>query len=188
MLDIDPLPVSIIAISFGLMLLLASVHKLSEFRRFAAILEDYRVLPAAVVPIAAVILAAVEAVIGLAWLFAPAAIMPAVATVTLLSLYTLGIVVNLLRGRVHISCGCGIGNAVGTGDSLSWGLVLRNMVLIGAAGVAMVPVTARSIGFLDYVTIVAALITIILLFAAANQLIRNRSAISLWRNTVHNND
>lgn len=185
---IDPLPVWIVAISFGLMLLLAAIHKLSDIHRFQAVLADYRVLPVAVAPVAAIILPAIEAGLGLAWLFTPAASLPAVATTALLFLYTLGIVVNLLRGRIHISCGCGFGNAAGTGDSLSWGLVLRNVVLIGAAAVALVPVTARDMGWLDYISMVGALLAIVLLFAATNQLVRNRAAIGLWRDRVHGND
>ena len=185
---LDPLPAWIIAIGFGLMLLLAAVHKLSEISRFEAVLADYRVLPAAAVPWAAVMLPAVEAGLGLAWLFLPAAIVAAVATVGLLTLYTLGIVVNLRRGRIHISCGCGLGNAAGTADSLSWSLVARNVVLIGVALVAMFPVAAREMGLLDFVSIAGAIVTIVLLFAASNQLIRNRAAIRLWRDTVHGND
>ena len=185
---LDPLPVTIIAISFGLMLLLASVHKLAEISRFQAVLADYRVLPAVVVPAVAVVVPVFEAVLGLAWLFAPTALVPAIATAALLVLYTLGIVTNLLRGRVHISCGCGFGNAVGTGDSLSWGLVLRNVLLVSAAAVAMVPVTARGMGLLDYISMLAALLAIVLLFAAANQLLRNKVAINQWRVPVTRHD
>ena len=188
MLLLDPLLVSIISVSFGLLLLLAAVHKLGEIARFKAVLEDYRVLPAAAVPAAALILPVAEAVVGIAWLFASTTKLPAVATAALLSLYTLGIVVNLLRGRYHISCGCGVGKLVGAGDSLSWSLVLRNAILIGAAGIAMFPVAARETGFLDYMTMVAALATIVLLYAAANQLLRNRAAIGLWRDRVPGDD
>lgn len=178
---LDPLLVSIIAVSFSLLLLLASVHKFSDLRRFEAVLNDYRALPAALVPAFAVILPALEAAIGLAWLFASAAISPAIATVSLLSVYTLGIVINLMRGRLHISCGCGFGNASGDGESLSWALVLRNTILVGFASLALLPVTQRDFGFLDYITLLSAVITIALLFAAASQLLRNRGAISLWR-------
>lgn len=185
---LDPIALRIISIGFGLLLLLASIHKLSDIGRFRAVLADYRLLPLAAVPAVALVLPAAEALLGLAWLFAASASAAAVSTAALLGLYTAGIAVNLLRGRVHISCGCGFGRSSGTGDALSWGLVLRNGILVASALLATLPVSARSIGVLDYVTLIAALLAVVLLFAATNQLIRNRAAIRLWRDTVTRND
>jgi len=185
---IDPVFTRILSVGFGLMLLLASIHKLTGLGLFRSVLADYRILPAALVPVAAVVVPAVEVMIGLGWLFAADATTPAIATVALVGAYTAGITVNLLRGRVHISCGCGFGNAASAGDPLSWGLVLRNAILAAAAGLATLPVAARSLGAADYVTVVMALLTIVLLFAAANQLLRNNAAIRLWRNTGGRDD
>lgn len=185
---LDPLIGTILSIGFGLMLLLASVHKLSEFSRFRAVLADYRVMPAFIVPVVAAVLPIVEIVLGLTWLFAANIVVPAAATAALLVLYSSGIATNLLRGRVHISCGCGFGKSTGADDALSWGLVLRNAALLVAASAATLPVTQRTVGLLDYVTLVAALLAIILLFAAANQLIRNGAAIRSWRRPVTRDD
>ncbi|MEJ8548725.1 MauE/DoxX family redox-associated membrane protein [Brevibacillus borstelensis] len=52
----------------------------------------------------------------------------ALLAVFLLAIYSLAIVVNLLRGRKEISCGCG--GAAGD-HPISWFLVLRNFLLIG---------------------------------------------------------
>lgn len=51
-----------------------------------------------------------------------------IISITLVIMYTSAIIINLLRGRRDISCGCGgiVGN-----DLLSWWLVLRNMFLLG---------------------------------------------------------
>jgi hypothetical protein len=185
---IDPVFVRIVSIGFGLMLLLASIHKFSELDVFRAVLADYRVLPPVLVPFIAVILPGVEAVLGLSWLFSASPKLPALATVVLLCAYSAGIVLNLLRGRVHISCGCGFGKASNSNDSLSWGLVIRNGLLIGAAQVATLPVATRTIGYVDYATVVLALLTIVLLYAAASQLLRNNTAIKLWRNTGDHDD
>ena len=185
---LDPLIGTILSIGFGLMLLMASVHKLSEFGRFRAVLADYRVMPAFIVPLVAAVLPIVEVGLGLAWLFADNIAAPAVATMALLVLYSTGIAANLLRGRVHISCGCGFGKATGADDALSWGLVMRNLVLLAAAGAATLPATQRTTGLLDYVTLVTALLAAILLFAAGNQLIRNGAAIRSWRSRVTHDD
>ena len=177
-----------LSIGFGLMLLMASVHKLSEFDRFRAILADYRIMPALIVPLAAAVLPIVEIGLGLAWLFADNLAVPAAATMLLLLLYSTGIAINLLRGRVHISCGCGFGKSSGDDDALSWGLVTRNLVLLATAGAATLPVEQRTVGPLDYVMLVTALLAAILLFAAGNQLIRNGAAIRSWRSRVSRDD
>lgn len=183
---LDPIVLTLISISFGLMFLLASAHKLRALETFRAVLADYRVMPAFVVPVVAVALPLFEAALGLLWLFSTINLwMP---TVALLVLYTAGISTNLLRGRVHISCGCGFGPSTTTDEALSWGLVIRNVILTGAASIAAIPVTSRSVGFVDYATLVLALVVIVLLFTAGNQLIRNMAAINTWRRPVAHHD
>ncbi|QWJ09315.1 hypothetical protein J5V76_28760 (plasmid) [Bacillus mycoides] len=45
----------------------------------------------------------------------------------LLTVYSLGVIINLLRGKSNISCGCG-----GSLESnhLSWPLIIRNLIFI----------------------------------------------------------
>lgn len=183
---LDPIVGTLISISFGLMLLFAAVHKLSAIGEFRAILADYRVMPASVVPFVAILLPLNEILLGLAWLFTNVDVW--LPTAGLLALYTAGIAINLLRGRVHISCGCGFGRSTSADEALTWGLVLRNLVLIAAALVNAMPGTSRTFGMIDYVTLIAGLIAILLLFTAANQLIRNASAINSWRRPVAQHD
>ncbi|MEJ2129149.1 MAG: MauE/DoxX family redox-associated membrane protein [Woeseiaceae bacterium] len=183
---LDPVISTILSIGFGLMLLLAAVHKLSAHAHFRAILADYRVLPASLVAPVAFLLPLLEVALGLAWLFS--SLQAWIPTVALLMVYTLGIAINLLRGRVHISCGCGFGKSTGSSDALHPGLVIRNAGLILAAVVAALPVSTRTVGALDYMTLVAALLVVILVFAAANQLVRNAAAINSWRQRADRDD
>lgn len=178
---LDPLVASIISISFGLMFLLASVHKLTGFSRFRAVLADYEVMPGFFVPVAVAALPVLEIALGLGWLFLPGVRVVALVTLGLLFVYSFAIVFNLLRGRVHISCGCGFGKAANGDEALSWGLVMRNAGLVLAALAATLPESSRVVGILDYVTLCAALMAIVLLFTAGNQLIRNAAAIKTWR-------
>lgn len=178
---LDPLVATIISVSFGLMFLLASVHKLTGFSRFRAVLAEYRVMPGIVVPAAAAALPMLEIMLGLGWLFLPEKRAVALVTVGLLVLYTSAIGFNLLRGRVHISCGCGFGKATRGDELLSWGLVARNAGLLGVATAATLPESSRAIGILDYVTLCAALLAVVLLFTAGNQLIRNAASMKTWR-------
>ena len=183
---LDPIVFTLISISFGLMFLLASVHKFRSLDEFRAVLADYRVMPAMIVPVVAVALPLFETAIGLAWLFSNIELW--LPTTALLVLYTASISTNLMRGRVHISCGCGFGASTKTDEALSWGLVIRNVILIGAALVTSMPVASRALGIVDYVTLIAALVAIVLLFTAGNQLIRNMAAINTWRRPVAHHD
>ena len=117
---LDPLVSTIIAVNCALMLLLASAHKLAEFGQFREILADYRLLPSVSLTPVAVLVPVVEMVLGLAWLFQDNKLLPALATAALMALYGAGIAINIFRGRVHISCGCGFGKRSSAGDALSW--------------------------------------------------------------------
>jgi hypothetical protein len=185
---IDHLILTIILLCFGLMFLMAAVHKLTTFGRFRAVLADYRVMPDSIVPVVAGALPGVEIAVGLSWLFAPDPYWVSIMTALLLTIYTSGIALNLLRGRVHISCGCGFGRSKTGDDVLSWGLVVRNLILIAAASAASLPVNQRVFGAIDYVTLVAAVVVVALLFTAGNQLIRNSADMKGWRRPVHHHD
>ena len=65
---------------------------------------------------------------------------------------------------------------------------MRNAALLVAALAATMPQSTRAIGVVDYVVLVAALLGVILLFTAGNQLIRNAAAIKSWRAGVARHD
>jgi len=178
---IDPLIIRLAAFALGALLLGAAWHKARQGPRFEAILADYRVLPGAVVAIAARLVPAVEALLGLAWLVGFAVPLVASLTAGLFAAYGLAIAVNLLRGRVHIDCGCGFGGHTSEGGTLSWLLVARNGVLIAVASLGWLPPAQRELGTVDWLTTVAALVTAALLFGAVSQLMTNGVAIRVWR-------
>jgi hypothetical protein len=179
---LDPLILKLVSIGFGLLLLLAAVHKLTALPKFRATLTAYEIMPGALIAPASILVPIVEALLGAAWLLNVEATFVAMTTAALLASYLSAIAVNLLRGRIHIDCGCTMGASAGKDQQLSWGLVARNSVLILAALTATVPTTERAIGFVDYVTLVAGLLAIVLLYGAANQLLNNSAAIGTWRN------
>ena len=185
---LDPLVLTAVAVAFGLLFLLGAVHKLTALDEFRPILADYRLLPAGLVPVVAPMIGVLEAAIGAGWLFAPEKALPAIATSVLLLLYAAGIAINLGRGRTHISCGCSFGRSAGGNDLLSWGLVARNLVLVSVAGTALLPAGQRGLGGLDFFTLIVTLLVAVLIYAASNQLIRNRAAIRAWRRPVKRND
>ena len=75
-----------------------------------------------------------------------------------------------------------MGTSAGRDQQLSWGLVVRNLSLGAAALTVMLPATARVIGWVDYITLIAALLAIVMLYGATNQLLSNGAAIGSWRN------
>jgi hypothetical protein len=182
---VDPLIVKAVCTGFGGLLLLAARHKLVILQQFRAVLADYRVLPVPLVTPVAWTVPAIELLIGSSWLLACAGYLPvtvaALATTLLLALYTLAMAINLLRGRRHISCGCGLASSATDGQLLSWWLIARNGVLIGVALAAGLPLSARVLNFGDYATLAALLLSAALLYIAAAQLLRNRAAIAAWR-------
>ena len=179
---LDPLILKLVSIGLGLLLLLAAVHKLTALPKFRATLTAYEIMPGAMIAPASILVPIVEALLGAAWLLNVEPTLVAMATAALLTSYLSAIAINLLRGRIHIDCGCTMGASAGKDQQLSWGLVARNSVLIVAALTATVPTTERTIGIVDYVTLVAGLLAIILLYGAANQLLNNNAAIGAWRN------
>jgi len=178
---IDPLIGRVIAAGFALLWLLAAWHKVAARERFVAALDDYRLLPEAVLRPAAWLIPVFEAALGLAWLtrFAPGVV--ALLTAALLGVYAAAIAINLWRGRVHIGCGCGFGVASTDDPPMSWRLVVRNLLLGAVAIVAGLPPTSRDLGLLDGLTLVFVLLASALLFAGASQLMRNGAAIASWR-------
>ena len=179
---LDPLVLKLVALGFGLLFLLAAVHKLTDFQTFRATFSAYEILPRVLIAPASILVPAIETLLGSAWLLGIQPGFVAIASALLLAAYTSAIAINLLRGRIHIDCGCTMGAAAGRDQQLSWGLVARNSILVMAALTATVPATERAIGLVDYVTLVAGLLAIVLLYGAANQLLNNGAAIGTWRN------
>ncbi len=179
---LDPLIVKAISIGLGLMFLLAAYHKLSNGADFRVTLLEYQLLPHWLAMPASRIIPVFEILLGGSWLLPlTSQSTTAIASAGLLGAYALAIAINLYRGRVHFDCGCSFGGKGDNEQFLSSGLVGRNLVLIAASLITLLPASTRSFAFGDYATLIAVLLAAVLLFAAANQLIANRAAINTWR-------
>lgn len=181
---VDPLIVRLISVGFSLLFLLAAAHKLTNFASFRITLADYQMLPPALLDMSARLIPLLEIVLGLGWLLSLPTFHVPVATGVLLYAYLVAMSINLMRGRSHIDCGCGFSRSSGsrTVHQLSFGLIIRNLVLVAVALTALMPVGDRSLGMLDFLVLVLAIITAIFLYAAANQLTSNNCIIGAWRN------
>ena len=142
---IDPVFAHAAAAGLGAVLLLGAIDKLREPAMFRDAVENYRLLPAAAVPALARALPLFEALAGALLLPGSTRPLGALLALALLLLVTAAIVINLLRGRDRIDCGCG-GNLH---TPLGIGLVLRNSVLMLLALVAAAPMAGRAVVWLD---------------------------------------
>ncbi|MDD9890919.1 MAG: DoxX family membrane protein [Gammaproteobacteria bacterium] len=184
---LDPVIQLLLSLGFSLLFIVAGVHKLSNRLRFQGIIEAYQVLPKSWTPLIVITIGLIESVLGIAWLTGNSVLIPLTSAV-LLSIYVVVISINLYRGRTYIDCGCGFSAFAGKTEvdsgiqQLSFGLVLRNFLLIALAIIAILPSTERVLGAVDYFGIVVGLLTVLLIYAAANQLLSNHNAIGAWRN------
>jgi len=111
-----------------LVFLQAVLHKLFDVAEFRGFVADYQLLPERWVSLASNVFIGLEAMVVLLSLTAIGRSVALVVAILLLSLYGMAIVINLLRGRQSIECGCG-----GAVQSLGWHLVVRNLCLMAFA-------------------------------------------------------
>lgn len=186
---LDPQIFRCIALGFGLLFILASAHKLGDRSRFSAIVSEYRVMPASLVPAAAFVIPVSELLVGSLWIVSVFSLQTGPAlplfSSALLTVYGLAIAINLVRGRTHIDCGCSFSSShtdSGSGQLLSVGLVVRNLCLAGVSLVTLLEASGRSLTRVDHGLLLLITLALLLFYAAFNQLLMNRGAIASWRN------
>lgn len=175
---IDPVYSALLRLALAGILLSGAYDKWRERELFAAAMQGYDLIPDVAVPSASTAFIVAEALAGvamlmLAWL--PLGSMPG-GVVLLIA--TGAVVINLLRGRTEISCGCGGSSA---DQQISWALVARNLVLLAMLLLATLPVTARSWLALDYVSSGLGALMFLGAYAAFNQLLANHPRLQALR-------
>lgn len=162
---LDPLAVGA---AIGLLVLVfarAALHKVTDFAGFRQTVADYRLIPDILIAPAAAALAVAE-MASVVLLLVPGTVSIGAATAAvLLAFYGSAMAINLLRGRTSIDCGCG-----GPGQSISWILVGRNVMLIAVAGAAAAPVVPRGLGLFDMLLLPAIVAATWLLLLVAERL------------------
>jgi uncharacterized membrane protein len=164
---VDPafsaLAVLLLLVIFGV----AALAKLKEPGMFRSVVEQYDLLPRALVAPFAYALPLVELAAALGLLL-PATRAPAAAVLILLILaFAAAMAINLARGRGDIDCGCFIGVQK---QRISWALVVRNLVLAGVGLTLLAAGTGCPLAALDWLTIAAAAASLLLLYEAIGRL------------------
>lgn len=166
----DPNLIIASAITIAVILASAATHKLRAPARFTQQVEDYQLLPQALLKIVARSLPWLE--IGVAFALLVPASRPAAALLAaaLLTLYAAAIGINLWRGRADIDCGC---SGPDQAQPLRPLLLARNTVLVALALVAGIAPQARELGFFDGFVVIAASAVALFIHAAAEGLLVN---------------
>jgi hypothetical protein len=152
---------------------LAAFHAMRGWAVFGVIVEQYRIAPRRLALIAARILPPLELAAAAALVLPRTCSGGAVLGLCLMVLFTVAITVNLARGRVSIDCGCG----GASGQQLSPGLVLRNLVVSFGLVVAWVAPPTGVVDGVATIGVIGASLALIALYFAANQLMTNFQAL-----------
>jgi len=164
--------------SLSLLLFWAAGHKLREVAGFRRALAGYRLLPPLLVSPAAVLLIAAEIAVAAGLCLSNFGAAAALAAAALLLLYAGAILINLLRGRRDIDCGC---MGVAGRQPLSAGLLVRNGVLVAAALASALGETTRPLTWMDGLTVFAGVTVLLLLYAAVDGLLAHAPGLATLR-------
>jgi uncharacterized membrane protein len=170
MQTVDPAAAWTISIALALVFGASAGLKLADLEEFRAAVANYRIVPEGLaMPLSALIPVA-EAAGAVGILIPPTHRAAAAILLLLLIVFTAAIVINLMRGRLNVDCGC-FGPALR--QPLSWWLPARNVLLMALAAIAIMPAGGRAMTPLDVATILFGAATIVVLYLAANYLLAN---------------
>lgn len=165
---LDPGIGYVIAIGCALLFAHAAFGKWRSLAEFGAVLANYRLFPAPLVALLAVLVPALETAVSLLILAATTRVWAAAAAAALLFAYAAAIAVNLRRGRHDLDCGC-----AGPADRrpiAAW-MVWRNVVLGAALAAAGLPWSTRVLTWTDAITVGGGLAVLVLLYTALDRLL-----------------
>ena len=133
----------------GAMLLLSGALKLPDPGQFAQVVARYDIIPPDLVPYAAVLVPALETLLGLLLVVGYRIRAAAFISLLMMIAFSVFIAVNLARGR-SFDCGCFEVSRLGLefGETVSAWLVVRDLVFV--AGFALVARAQRHLFSLEY--------------------------------------
>ena len=173
--NIDPVISLTIRGAFALLFALSGVEKFRDRLTFQFQLEQYQLAPPKFVPQIATGIIFLELSTAI-MLLTQVPIYGVVSGSLLLAIYAAGILINLLRGRTWMDCGC-LGSS---GEGLSYWLVTRNLVMLGALLLVFIPAADRSLLWLDYFSIILAVLGASIAYVVLNTLLAADARSKMW--------
>lgn len=169
---LDPVVTHLVAAALAMLLLVGAWQKLRDQLAFRTALEAYDIVPAnSLAGFFAWALPCAEALAALALVIDQTRVYGVALAALILVVVTAAVIVNLLRGRTDLGCGCG---GIEDEQTLSWALVARNGVLLALLALVAAEPAARDLTALDYVTVAAGACALYGLYAMLNQLLANQ--------------
>jgi hypothetical protein len=182
MAQLDPTFFYVAKLAVALIFFISAIQKLRDIEAFELTVDLYDLIPDSLVKGFSRILPVAELVTaGLLVTNLQEGLSGLSLAILIMTVTTLAVVVNLTRGNIDMSCGCG---GLEDESSLSWSLVGRNIVILGVLAVCLVSNNLRALTALDFVTIIAGSIGIYLLYALNSQLIANKPRLSKLRDSL----
>lgn len=150
---------------------LGALDKLRHFADFRAAIQAYRLLPARLAGVFAVLFVGAELAAGALLLSDAGRVPGAIVAMVIVGVASAALAINLLRGYTDIDCGCG--GLAHFSPGLSWWMLVRNGVLLVLALVVVSGAgrASASMAGLDRVTLVGLAIMLVGLYYLSNQLI-----------------
>lgn len=166
---IDPVINWTIAGSGALLFGTACTHKLRAPERFSATLENYRILPRSLTPVAAFLVIVLEGGITVGLLWPPNRELSCIAGAALLLIYAFSMGINLVRGRLRIDCGCSL-----RPRSIRGVMITRNAMLAAFLLLACLRTGERQWVWTDGLTLAAAVLVAAILYTSADTLLETK--------------
>jgi len=168
----------IVRLLLAVIFLRAALHKLRDYNTFQTEMSTYQLLPRSWLSVAAVLLIILEAAAGIL-LMNPVWVMGLCLAALLLSIYAIAMMINLLKGRRTIDCGCG--GPLAAKKTISWSLVIRNGVLALLALLCTTSLLTRSLDMLEVFIIFSGVAASLLIYEAIEQAIANSQNYQRWQ-------
>jgi hypothetical protein len=127
------------------------------------------------IPAASILIVTTELVTAISLLFLEVEY-GVILGIGLLLVYASAIFLNLARGRTWMDCGC-LGSK---GEGLSYWLVARNLSLLGALMIVLLPTLDRNLVWLDYFSIVFFGLAMAVTYVVMNTLLAANTRSKMW--------
>jgi len=164
---IDPVLSLTFATAVASLFFTSVVHKIKDPYRFRDAVSGFALIPEPLILATAIFVLVCECSVVATFILGSTRAAGMCVAGTLMVLYAGAIVVNLLRGRTRIDCGC-----VGflPQQHLGWWMVARNAVVATGAFIASLPRAPRELTSMDFFVVICAACAAAALYSAQGML------------------
>lgn len=174
----------LISALLGGLLLLAGVPKLRSRESMLAVVQGYRLIPAPLERVVAVVLPYAETLLGVLLIVGLTPWIVPAAAAGLFLMFFGALTINLLRGRRELDCGCFAFAAAEHPPRIGWLHAIRALTLATASAALMLAPGGFGIGVTSMSEMLLALAIAALVFAAGLAVVALRTVINPGRRTV----